>query len=45
VFCGVDVLKDQLDLARHDTGEVRTFDNTPDGVRRLVDHLRPLAPP
>lgn len=44
VFCGIDVAKDKLDLARHDTGEVRTFPNTPDGVRRLVDHLRPLAP-
>jgi transposase len=44
VFCGVDVSKDKLDLARHDTGEVRTFDNTPDGRRQLVDHLRPLAP-
>jgi transposase len=44
VFCGVDVAKDQLDLARHDTGEVRTFDNTPDGRAALVAALRPLAP-
>lgn len=43
VFVGVDVSKDKLDLARHDLAPVRTFDNTPDGVRQLVDHLRPLG--
>lgn len=43
-FVGVDVSKDKLDLARSDAGEVLTLPNTPDGVARLVGHLRPLAP-
>jgi len=44
VFCGIDVAKDKLDLARSDSAQALTFPNAPDGVRRLVDHLRTLAP-
>jgi transposase len=44
-FVGVDVAKDKLDLARSDSPQqVLTFPNTPDGVARLLAHLRPLAP-
>jgi transposase len=45
VFAGIDVAKDQLDLARSDSPQqALTFPNTPEGVRRLLDLLRPLAP-
>lgn len=44
VFVGIDVAKDKLDLARSDSAHVLTFPNTPEGLARLADTLRPLAP-
>lgn len=44
LFVGIDVAKDKLDLARSDSAEILTVSNDPDGIRRLVDLLRPAAP-
>lgn len=44
VFVGVDVSKDQLDVAVCDAAEVRAFANTPTGIRQLVDWLLPQQP-
>jgi transposase len=39
LFAGIDVAKDKLDLARSDTGEVLTFANDDQGIRRIVQLL------
>ncbi len=44
VFVGIDVAKDALDLARSDTGELLHVDNTPAGIRKLVQSLAAAHP-
>jgi transposase len=39
LFAGIDVAKDQLDLARSDTGEVLTFANDDQGIGQIVQLL------
>ena len=41
VFVGIDVAKDQLDLARSDTGGIQSWPNDPAGIRCLVATLQP----
>jgi transposase len=43
-FVGIDVSKAKLDVARHDRGKVRQFDNTAQGIKALVAGLA-QAPP
>lgn len=44
VFVGVDVSKDQLDVALCGGPQVRSFANTPAGVRQLVEWVAPQQP-
>ena len=43
-FVGIDVAKAKLDLARSDTGQILTTNNDSEGIGRIVDSLRSLAP-
>jgi transposase len=43
-FVGIDVAKATLDLARSDAGQIISFNNDPDGIRRIVDLLRQTPP-
>ena len=45
LFWGVDVASEKLDLSRHDQAEVVSFENSADGVARLVEHVQqqPMA--
>lgn len=42
VFVGMDVSKARLDVCRLPGGELREFDNAPDGHQQLVSYLRTL---
>lgn len=44
LFVGIDVSKDQLDIAVHPTGARWQVANDPDGVAKLVQRLTELAP-
>ena len=44
LFVGIDVSLDKLDLGRTDSDKLPSFPNDLDGIRRLVEHLRALAP-
>jgi transposase len=44
VFVGIDVAKESLDMARSDTGEIITCNNTPAGIRALVAALQAARP-
>lgn len=44
VFVGIDVSKDQLDVAVHPAGEPFVVARNPQGLRDLVARLAPLAP-
>ena len=43
VVVGIDVSKDRFDVHVWPTGEAFTADNTPAGIARLLDRLRPLG--
>ena len=40
LFWGVDVAAEKLDLARHDQAEVVSFENSANGIARLVEHVQ-----
>jgi transposase len=40
VFAGIDVAKDQLDLARSDADGIATISNDPAGIRQIVQQFR-----
>lgn len=40
LFWGVDVAAEKLDLARHDRAEVVSFENSANGIARLVEHVQ-----
>ena len=44
VFVGVDVSKDILDVAVHETGDFQRFGNDAAGIGKLLEWLAPLAP-
>jgi transposase len=44
LFVGIDVAKDELDLARSDHGELVTVSNDESGIRRIVDLLKAASP-
>jgi transposase len=44
VFVGIDVAKDELDLARSDAGELLVFPNDASGVGRVVELLKAASP-
>ena len=43
-FVGINVAKAKLDLARSDANKILTVNNDPDGIRQVVDLLRPTPP-
>ena len=43
-FIGIDVSKDQLDIAVNPTGETRIFSNTDDGILELVSFITTASP-
>jgi transposase len=44
IFIGIDVAKSKLDIARSDSDEVQTVNNTRHGIRKLIDILRNAGP-
>ncbi|MFO0826360.1 MAG: IS110 family transposase [Gemmataceae bacterium] len=43
-FLGIDVSKTSLDVHLRPQGTVRRFDNTPGGVAKLIEFVKPTAP-
>jgi len=44
VFVGIDVAKEELEVAVFTRAETETWPNTEEGILRLVDHLKSLCP-
>lgn len=44
LFVGIDVSKDKLDVGFDPTGEYMVFDNTADGIDKLIQKLEELSP-
>jgi transposase len=44
IFIGIDVSKDQLDLAERPSGRCETLPHTPGGIATLVEQLRRVGP-
>ena len=45
IFIGIDVSKGTLEVALDSTSKTQTFDNTPEGIARLVKLLKTCTRP
>lgn len=43
-FVGIDVSKFRLDVAVRPTGDIISCDNTPDGIKQLIESIQAVAP-